>query len=55
MCTETADKCEQTLEEQARASVDFFRDLGFQNYFGAVRSGANAAEAFAIAKCPPVE
>ena len=55
MCTDTAEKCDETLEEQATASSNFFRDLGMQNYLGAVQSGANVAEAYAIAKCPPVE
>ena len=55
MCTDSVEKCSETLEEQATASSNFFRDLGMQNYVGAVISGANVAEAYAIAKCPSVE
>lgn len=55
MCTETEEKCSETLSEQASASFNFFRDLGMQNYFGAVKSGANVVEEYAIAKCPAVE
>ena len=51
LCTTDAAECTQRLNDMSTSATDFFLDLSAQNYLGAVSSGANTAEAFAIAKC----
>ena len=51
LCTTDAAECTERLTEMGTAATEFFIDLAAQNYVGAVSSGANTAEAFAIAKC----
>ena len=51
MCTSDAQVCEDKVGEQTEATSSFIFHLSTQNYVSAVGSGANTAEAFAVAKC----